>query len=81
MTAYNRFVNGTMAALTLIFTGSIIEAAIAYKLSLTANIRTDGTTPTVDGPEEIRQPLTYKVMAPAATEPVTMIWTTTDTTD
>lgn len=81
MTAYNRFVNGTMAALTLIFTGSIIEAAIAYKLSLTANIRTDGTTPTVDGPDEIRQPLTYKVMAAAAGEPVTMVWTTTDTTD
>ncbi len=81
MTAYNRFVNGTMAALVLTFTGSIIEGAIANKLQLTANIRTDGDTPTVDGPEEIRQPLRFKVMAPAATEPVTMVWTTTDTTD
>jgi len=80
MVAYNRFVNGTMASLVLTFTGSIIEAAIAYKLSLTANIRTDGTTPTVDGPEETRQPLAYKVMAAAAGEPVTLVWTSTDTT-
>lgn len=81
LVAYNRFVNGTMASMVLLFTGSIIETAIAYKLSLTANIRTDGTTPTVGGPDEIRQPLTYKVMAPAAAEPVTMVWTTTDIAD
>jgi hypothetical protein len=78
-TAFNRFVNGTIATLVLKFTGSIIEGALNYEVEFTVNIRTDGETPKVDGPDETRQPLRWMALAPAAGEPITMRLRTTDT--
>jgi len=80
LTAYNRFITGTEATLVLTFTGSLIEGALNYQVIVTANVRFDGTTPTVSDVQEIRQPLAYKVIAPAAGEPITIRYRTTDTT-
>jgi hypothetical protein len=79
LTAYNRFVNGTEATLELTFTGALIEGALNFQVKITANVRFDGETPEVGGPEENRLPLPYKVIAPAAGEPITLLYRTTDT--
>ncbi|MGQ0669179.1 MAG: phage tail tube protein [Actinomycetota bacterium] len=79
LTAYNRFVNGTEAALVLQFVGSIIEGALSFQITVTANVRFDGETPTVAGPEEIRQSLPFKVVKPAAGTDFEIVYRTTDT--
>jgi hypothetical protein len=79
LTAYNRFVNGTEATLVLDFTGSLIEGSLNYGVQVTANVRFDGTTPTVENPQEIRQPLPFKVIAPAAGDPISIRYRTIDT--
>jgi len=60
LTLYNRYVNGEEAALTLAFEGSEIAAGFPAGIYITANVRFDGDTPTVGGPEEIRQTMSYK---------------------
>lgn len=60
LTAYNRYVSGAEAELVLDFEGGAIENTYNYRTRIRANIRTDGTTPTVGSPEEIRQELTFK---------------------
>ncbi len=80
LVAYNRFVAGTEATLVLDFVGSLIEGAFNYEVKVTANVRFDGSTPTVGNPQEIRQPLRYKVIAPASGEPISALYRTTDTT-
>ena len=62
LTQYNRFVNGTEATLVATLEGSIISNAYRYGLTITANCRYDGTTPTVGGPEEIRLSVPFKVI-------------------
>jgi len=81
LTAYTRFVNGTEAALVALWTGSIIEAAIAFKIQLTCNVRFDGDTPTVSGPEEVGQPLPFKAVRTGAGTgtAITAVVTNTDT--
>lgn len=64
---YNRFVNGTEAALVLLFEGATISNAYKYQLKVTCNVRFDGETPTVSGAEEIRQSLPFKCVASGAT--------------
>lgn len=54
LTQYQRFVNGTEAALSLVFTAS--TGAI---LSITGNVRFDGETPKVTGPALLKQPFPY----------------------
>lgn len=54
LTAYNRYVNGTEAALTLEF-----EVSTASKLTITGNVRFDGDTPNVTGPEILKQSLPF----------------------
>lgn len=50
LTAYNRFANNTQASLQVVLTGSIIEAAIPYSVTVDiAAARFDGKTPVVDG--------------------------------
>jgi len=66
LTAYNRFVNGTEASLVALWTGRVIEAAITYKVQITANVRFDGETPTVGGPEEVGQSLPFKCVRTGA---------------
>jgi hypothetical protein len=54
LTAYNRYVQGTEAALTLTF-----DAGTNAKLIVTGNVRFDGETPTVSGPEIVKQALPF----------------------
>lgn len=80
LTAYNRYMNGTEATLVLDFVGSLIEGTLFFGCQLTANVRFDGRTPNVENPQEIRQPLEFKVIAPAAGDPISVRYRTTDTT-
>ena len=57
LTNYNRFVNGTEAALVLTFTSG------ANSLTITMNVRFDGETPNVSGPEVLSQSLSYKAVS------------------
>jgi hypothetical protein len=58
MTAYNRFRNGTEAALSLVF-----EASTSQKLTITGNVRFDGQTPNVTGPTILEQVLPFKFVS------------------
>lgn len=55
LTQYNRFVNGTEAALVLTF-----EQSANRSLEITMNVRFDGETPAVGGMELIEQTLPFK---------------------
>ncbi|MDA3624251.1 phage tail tube protein [Saccharopolyspora sp. WRP15-2] len=58
---YNKFIQGQEAALVLTFdSGVVIEDALTYKLVVTCNVRFDGETPTVQGPEVLEQNIAYK---------------------
>lgn len=54
LTAYNRYINGTEAELELVF-----NAGADKQLTVNMNVRFDGETPNVDGPEMLDQPLQY----------------------
>ena len=82
LTAYNRFVNGTEAALVASFVGPTISNAYTYKLEFTCNVRFDGATSTGSGREEIMQPLPF-VCVDSGSGPgsaITAVYRTTDTT-
>jgi hypothetical protein len=68
MTAYNRFVNGTVVPVVATWTCvSTYDTAKPFKLVMTlANVRFDGTTPGVGGPGQLAQPLPFKVIDDAA---------------
>ncbi len=78
LTAYNRFVNGTEAALVLLFEGATISGAFKFATQITANIRTDGETPTVGGAEIIEQPLQFKCLGNTSASALTVLYRTTD---
>lgn len=81
LTAYNRFVNGTEAALVLDFVGAEIESGFNFGLEVTCNVRFDGETPNVGGPEEIPLALPFKCVSSDGTpgDAITAVYTTTDT--
>lgn len=85
LVAYNRFVNGTEAALELLFQGAVIAGGTGsfnYELKATANVRFDGETPNVDGPDELDQPLAFKCLD-SGTGPgsaLTIVYRTDDST-
>lgn len=62
LTAYNRFKLGTEAALTLTFTNG------ANIFQVVGNVRTDGSTPTVGGPDILSQPIEGKFVPSGATD-------------
>lgn len=79
LVAFNRFKNNTEAAIVLLFEGSTIEGALKYKVEITMpSCFTLGDTPKVEGVEEARQPLRFQAFAPAAGEPITLVYRTTD---
>jgi len=81
LTAYNRFVAGTTAALELLFEGSIIETTYKHTLKVTIPIvRFDGETPNVAGKEILDQPLPFKVLDDGTAEPITILYRTTGAT-
>ena len=81
LTAYNRFVNNTVAALTLKWEGSAISGT--YKRGITVTlpaVRFDGNTPNVGGPEILEQELTYKALYNGTDAPITVTVVNTDST-
>lgn len=57
LTAYNRFVSGTEAALELKFDNG------TQTLTITCNVRFDGESPGLSGPELLEQPLPFKCVS------------------
>lgn len=84
LTAYNRYINGTEAALVLTFTSgtTIPGSATPYSTTITLNVRFDGDTPNVASADIIAQPLQFKVVAPTQLDSsaVTVAYVTSDTT-
>lgn len=58
LTAYNRFVNGTEAA--LVFT---LNAGASAQTTITLNVRFDGDTPEIGGAELLEQSLPFKAVS------------------
>ena len=58
LTAYNRFVSGTEAALVLTF-----NSGASSILTVTMNVRYDGTTPNIGGDELLEQSLPFKAVS------------------
>jgi hypothetical protein len=79
-TAYNRFVNGTLAQVVATWTGAVIEGSFNYKVEITLPAcRFDGETPGVEGPELTTQPLPFKVLDDGTNQPIMIDYYTTDT--
>ena len=80
LTAYNRFVNGTLAALDVTWTGGVIEGAFSYYLKVTLNnVRFEGETPSVDGPDVLMQKLPFMAVYDGSNGPISIEYQTTDT--
>lgn len=62
LTAYTRFTAGTEAAIVLLFQGATISTTYKYEVKVTANVRFDGETPNISGPEIVKQSLPFKVV-------------------
>lgn len=76
---YNRFVNGTEAQIVLLFQGVTISGIYKYEARITANVRFDGETPVVGGPQIVPLSLPYKVVDDGTTS-IKLEYTTTDAT-
>jgi hypothetical protein len=74
LTQYNRFVNGTTAALVLTFTVG------SNTLTVTTNVRFDGATPTVGGPDIVGQPIPFKCIGSTDAAAITAVYVTGDAT-
>lgn len=61
MTAYNRFVNGTEAALSL-----VMSDGASAQLTIAGNVRFDGDTPTTKGAGPIKQALPFEFFSSSA---------------
>ncbi|KKL68288.1 hypothetical protein LCGC14_2126500 [marine sediment metagenome] len=68
---------GTEAALDFKFEGAEIEIGNPFRLQVLANVRFDGETPEVSGPDEIVQNLPFKVVDETA---FSVVYKTTDVT-
>jgi hypothetical protein len=62
LTAYNRFVSGTLATLVGRWEGPEVEAGVPFALEVKATIRTDGETPNVNDDDVIEQTLPFTVV-------------------
>lgn len=76
LTAYNRFVNGTTAAMVLTFTSG------ANTLTITMNVRFDGETPTIDSPDDlVALNMGFKALSPTSdAAAITAVLVNTDST-
>lgn len=81
LTAYNRFVNGTEAAITVSLRGDDIETGQPYEHLITgARVRFDGGTPTAEGADVLENGFEAKLLAPASGEALTVLTRSTDLT-
>ena len=75
LTAYTRFTAGTEAALVATFTSG------SDTLVVTTNVRFDGETPVVGGPDLLEQPLSFKCLSGTSdAAAITAVLTNTDAT-
>lgn len=73
LTHYNRFINGTEAALVLVFNNG------TDSLTVTTNVRFNGESPELAGPEILEQPLPFKcVSATSDASAITAVLVNTD---
>lgn len=79
LTAYNRYINGTEAAMVLLFRGPLISGTYFFDLQITTNVRFDGDTPSVGGAEIVELPLKYKCVGNTPATALTILYRTTDT--
>jgi hypothetical protein len=79
LTNYNRFIAGTEATVVLLFQGDIISTTLHYETKITMNVRFDGETPQVGGPEIVPQSLPFKVIDNGTTS-IKVEYQTTDVT-
>src|SRR6266540_754771 len=81
LTLFNHIAAHDEVALDLKFASAgFIEGAFKYQLEITGTVQIDADTPKASGPEEIRQPIGFTLVQPAAGgEPLTMAYQTTDT--
>jgi hypothetical protein len=82
LTQYNRFVNGTEAALVITMQGDVIEGALRYSLIFTCNVRVDGETPAIEGPELLTMSVPFRCINTGASDgtAITAVYRTTDVT-
>ncbi|MDP2712097.1 MAG: phage tail tube protein [Solirubrobacteraceae bacterium] len=82
LVAYERFVSDTQASIQIAMTGSVIESAIPYSLTIDIPAaRFDGTTPAVDGVGLIPVEVPFKVVDDEDTDgPIVVTIVNTDTT-
>ena len=82
LTAYNRYVDGTEAALVLLFQGAIISTTLRYQLQVTCNVRFDGETPQVKNVDMIPLSLPFTCLDSGAGggSAITAVYRTTDVT-
>lgn len=82
LTLYNLFVSGTQSSITLVYTGTTaIESTFFPTITITIDkVVFTGETPTVDGPDLLKQSLPFEVVdATAADGPVAITVRTSDT--
>lgn len=80
LTAYNRFVNGTLVPITASWRGPLIEGTLYYQVQVSLPVcRFDGDTPQVDGPGRLNQKLPFKVLDDGTQPPISILYRTTDT--
>lgn len=82
LTAYNRYVAGTTAAVVCTWTGlTALEGTIYPALSITLPVtRFDGTTPNLNGEDMLSLSLPFTVLYDGSQEPITVAYTTLDAT-
>lgn len=82
LTNYNRFVNGTIAAVTAKWTAAtaIESTFFPYVEVSLPDVRFDGTTPAVAGPDVVTIELPFKALYDGTDQPVTITTQTADTT-
>jgi hypothetical protein len=77
---YDLFAADTSAKLELIFVGDAIDTAYNYELSITvADVRFEGETPKIGGPELVYQNIPFVGLDPSSGDAVTILYRNTET--
>jgi hypothetical protein len=81
LTNYNRFVNGTIAAVGAKWTAAtaIESTTFPYVEISLPDVRFDGATPAVAGPDVLSYELSFKALYDGTDEPITVDVMTADT--
>lgn len=81
LTAYNRFINKTLAQLDVTWQApTAIEGSLYPYLKVTlANVQFMGETPKVGGPDVVGQPLPFRALYDGSTGPLVSVYRTSDT--